>query len=134
MGTFHQTMSALLKLAAVIVAVASALPVNPTCTGVLMLGVFKKNGAAGVTNRVIEDKIGAPSKLTWGHVSRSSFACTDGRWQMSSMYTPGSDIGEFILAVNAANKMKKHLTAYLEKTQKAVVGMGGTQTTTDDIE
>ena len=72
-----------------------------------MLGVFKKNGAAGVTNRVIEDKIGAPSKLTWGHVSRSSFACTDGRWQMSSMYTPGSDIGEFILAVNAANKMKK---------------------------
>jgi len=146
MGTFHQTMSALLKLAAVIVAVASALPVNPTCTGVLMLGVFKKNGAAGVTNRVIEDKIGAPSKLTWGHVSRSSFACTDGRWQMSSMYTPGSDIGEFILAVNAANKMKKpedkltsaaikqHLTAYLEKTQKAVVGMCGTQTTTDAME
>merc|ERR1711988_1887025 len=146
MGTFHQTMSALLKLAAVIVAVASALPVNPTCTGVLMLGVFKKNGAAGVTNRFIEDKIGAPSKLTWGHVSRSSFACTDGRWQMSSMYTPGSDIGEFILAVNAANKMKKpedkmtsaaikqHLTTYLEKTSKAVVGMCGTQTTTDAME
>jgi hypothetical protein len=111
-----------------------------------MLGVFKKNGAAGVTNRNIEDKMGAPSKLTWGHVSRSSFACMDGRWQMASMYTPGSDIAEFILAVNAANKMKKpedkmtsaaikqHLTTYLEKTSKAVVGMCGTQTTTDAME
>jgi len=140
------SMYRVLSAAAVLVAVASALPVNPTCTGVLMLGVFKKNGAAGVTNRVIEDKIGAPSKLTWGHVSRSSFACMDSRWQMASMYTPGSDIGEFILAVNAANKMKKpeekmtsaaikqHLTTYLEKTQKAVVGMCGTQTTADAME
>merc|ERR1711968_65167 len=106
MGTTTKAMfSKICAVAALCTAVASATPVNPTCTGVLMLGVYKRNGEAGVTNRAVEDKIGAPSALTWGHVSKSSFGCMDGRWQMNSMYTPGSDIGEFILAVNAYEKM-----------------------------
>merc|ERR1712072_90350 len=145
MGIPAITMTRFLCVVALVLAVASAeLPVNPTCTGVLMLGVFKRNGATGATNRVVEDKIGAPSKLTWGHVSKSGFACMDGRWQMNSMYTPGADIGEFILAVNAYEKMtgekmssKNVLTLmsnYLDKTPKVVFGMCSNKAGADSME
>jgi hypothetical protein len=63
---------------------------------------------------------------------------------MNSMYTPGSDIGEFILAVNTFEKMTGEtmtssqvetlLTQYLEKTSKAVFGMCATKSTTDAME
>jgi len=145
MGTTTKAMfSKICAVAALCTAVATATPVNPTCTGVLMLGVYKRNGASGVTNRAVEDKIGAPSKLTWGSVAKSSFGCTDGRWQMNSMYTPGSDIGEFILAVStyekmtgetmASNQVETLMTSYLEKTNKAVFGMCATKSTTDAME
>merc|ERR1711934_167156 len=145
MGTTTKAMfSKICAVAALCTAVATATPVNPTCTGVLMLGVYKRNGATGVTNRAVEDKIGAPSKLTWGSVAKSSFGCTDGRWQMNSMYTPGSDIGEFILAVStfekmtgetmSSNQIETLLTQYLEKTNKAVFGMCATKSTTDAME
>merc|ERR1711934_736146 len=144
MGTTKAMFSKICAVAALCTAVATATPVNPTCTGVLMLGVYKRNGATGVTNRAVEDKIGAPSKLTWGSVAKSSFGCTDGRWQMNSMYTPGSDIGEFILAVStfekmtgetmSSNQIETLLTQYLEKTNKAVFGMCATKSTTDAME
>lgn len=138
-------MKCFVALSVVLAAVASAeLPSNPTCTGVLMLGVYKRNGEAGVSNRAVEDKIGAPSALTWGHVSKSSFGCMDGRWQMNSMYTPGSDVGEFILAVNAYEKMtgekmsaknvQNLMASYLDKTSKAVFGMCSNKAGADGVE
>jgi hypothetical protein len=125
-------MKAVLALA-LLAAAAAASPVNPTCPGVLILGVYKKNDAAGVATKVVEDKIGVPSKLNWAYVAKSSFVCSDGRWNQPALYTPGGDLGEFILAVSSYEKMTQTkmtfaqvrdlMGKFITKSQRSAFGM-----------
>merc|ERR1711988_865026 len=131
MGTTSADMKAALAL--LLAAAAAATPVNPTCPGVLILGVYKKNDVAGVSNKVVEDKIGVPSKLNWAYVAKSSFVCSDGRWNQPALYTPGGDLGEFILAVSSYEKMtqtkmgysqvRNMMQKFIEKSARTSFGM-----------
>merc|ERR1711871_352099 len=113
MGRTRAMLSSVL-CAALLVAGVAAAPVNPTCPGVLILGVYKKNDNPGPANKVIEDKIGVPSKLSWAHVHKSSFGCSDGRYSNAALYTPGGDLGEFILAVSSFEKMTQTKVPYAQ--------------------
>merc|ERR1712178_89230 len=135
MGTTSADMKAALAL--LLAAAAAATPVNPTCPGVLILGVYKKNDVAGVSNKVVEDKIGVPSKLNWAYVAKSSFVCSDGRWNQPALYTPGGDLGEFILAVSSYEKMTQTkmtfaqvrdlMQKFITKSQRISFGMCSSQ-------
>merc|ERR1711968_332043 len=122
MGTTSAEMKAALAL--LLAAAAAATPVNPTCPGVLILGVYKKNDVSGVSNKVVEDKVGVPSKLNWAYVAKSSFVCSDGRWNQPALYTPGGDLGEFILAVSSYEKMTQNkMQKFIEKSARTSFGM-----------
>jgi len=142
MGTTSADMKAALAL--LLAAAAAATPVNPTCPGVLILGVYKKNDVAGVSNKVVEDKIGVPSKLNWAYVAKSSFVCSDGRWNQPALYTPGGDLGEFILAVSSYEKMTQTkmtfaqvrdlMQKFITKSQRTAFGMCSSQSGADTAE
>merc|ERR1711871_1356776 len=142
MGTTSAVMKAALAL--LLAAAAAATPVNPTCPGVLILGVYKKNDVAGVSNKAVEDKIGVPFKLNWAYVAKSSFVCSDGRWNQPALYTPGGDLGEFILAVSSYEKMTQTkmtfaqvrdlMQKFITRSQRAAFGMCSSQSGADAAE
>merc|ERR1711968_411948 len=143
MGRTRAMLSSVL-CAALLVAGVAAAPVNPTCPGVLILGVYKKNDNPGVANKVIEDKVGVPSKLNWAYVAKSSFVCSDGRWNQPALYTPGGDLGEFILAVSSYEKMTQTkmtfaqvrdlMQKFITKSQRTAFGMCSSQSGADTAE
>jgi len=62
-------------------------------------------GADTVTVEDIRGSFAQVATLEWAHVAQSSFASMDGRNDEKVLSTPGGDMGEFIQAIAAFNKV-----------------------------
>jgi len=57
-----------------------------------------------LTQVELEDHLGEPASIEWGHVMQTSFGSTDPRGQERQLATLGGDLGEFLIVLSSIEK------------------------------